>query len=151
MFMRKFAAIALMALFLPASALAMGFGNSSSESDVTYENGNKLAMDGKYSEAFEVLKKVVADDAKNADAWNMLGFSYRNAGDSGNAWDAYEHALTIDPSHKGAHEYLGEWYLTQGDMPSAKAQLEKLKMLCPAGCTESETLEASIKKAASNS
>ena len=150
--MRHFLAIALIALFLPVSALAMGFGNSSSnDGEMTYDMGYKKAMDGQYSEAIEVLKKVVADDPKNADAWNMLGFSYRNIGDSGNAWDAYERALTINPNHKGAHEYLGEWYLMQGDMPSAKAQLDKLKMLCPAGCTESETLEAAIQKAASQS
>ena len=150
--MRHFLAIALIALFLPISAMAMGFGNSSSpESDMTYDAGYKKAMDGQYGEAIEVLKKVVADDPQNADAWNMLGFSYRNTGDSGNAWDAYERALTINPNHKGAHEYLGEWYLMQGDMPSAKAQLDKLKMLCPTGCTESETLDASIQKAASQS
>ncbi len=143
--MKKTFAAVLLAAFIPASALAMGFGSSSD--DATYEMGFEKAMAGDYEDAIDVLKQVVKETPDNADAWNMLGFSYRNSGDSDNAWDAYERALAIDPNHKGAHEYIGEWYLMQGDVASAKAQLEKLQTLCPSGCEEAETLTSSISKA----
>jgi len=145
--------IACLTLFLPASAFAMGFGSGddTAKPEASYDKGYQKAMDGDYEDAITILREVISAEPKNADAWNMLGFSYRNSGDSDNAWDAYERALAIDPNHRGAHEYIGEWYLMQGDMPSAKAQLEKLRMLCPTGCEEYETLDASIAKSASNS
>lgn len=150
---KTFAAIAL-AAFLPASALAMGSSDNSSSNSAkkaSYDDGYEQAMDGQYSKAVETLKSVVSDDPDNADAWNMLGFSYRNMGDADNAWDAYERALAINPEHKGAHEYVGEWYLMQGDLASAKAQLQKLEALCPSGCEEYETLAASVEAADDNS
>lgn len=150
--MKKTLAAAALALFLPVSALAMGSSDDTpSASKASYEEGYEKAMAGEFSAAIDILKDVVSDDPKNADAWNMLGYSYRNIKDVNNAWDAYERALAIAPDHKGAHEYLGEWYLMQGDKASANAQLDKLKALCPSGCTEVDTLEASIKKAESNS
>ncbi|WP_227421717.1 tetratricopeptide repeat protein [Pacificispira spongiicola] len=147
--MRKSFAAAALALFLPMAAHAMGFGNDTGEN--TYDMGYQKAMDGDFDGAVMVLQAVVSEDPKNADAWNMLGYSYRNQGKADEAWDAYERALALDPEHKGAHEYIGEWYLMQGDVASAKAQLEKLHTLCPSGCVEVETLEASIAKAEGNS
>lgn len=137
------------ALLAPAAAVGMGFGGDSDDA-ATYKMGYEKAMDGEYSEAIEVLKKVVKESPDNADAWNMLGFSYRNIGDADNAWDAYERTLAIEPNHKGAHEYIGEWYLMQGDIASAKAQLDKLAALCPDGCEEYDTLAASIEDASNS-
>lgn len=148
--MSKSVAAATLCAFLslaalsPATGLAMGFGSGA---DATYDEGYNKAMEGKFAEAIDILKQVVEKTPDNADAWNMLGFSYRNKGDADNAWDAYEHALAINPQHKGAHEYIGEWYLMQGDLASAKAQLEKLGALCPDGCTEKDALAAAIEKA----
>lgn len=149
--MRHLFAAATIAVLLPTTALAMGFGGDKDAPDATYDMGFQKASAGQYSEAIEILRDVVSAEPTNADAWNMLGFSYRNIKDMDNAWDAYERALTIDPSHKGAHEYIGEWYLMQGDLASARAQLDKLAALCPGGCIERETLAASIETVESNS
>ncbi len=132
----------ILALTAPgADAWSFSFGSSD---DPTYEEGRDLALKGEYKDAVGMLENVLKEDEKNSDAWNMLGFSYRNLGQMDLAWDAYEKALTIDPNHKGAHEYLGEWYLMQGDLSSAKAQLAKLGALCPSGCQELETLAAKV-------
>jgi tetratricopeptide (TPR) repeat protein len=56
----------------------------------------------------------------------------------------YQRALAINPSHKGANEYLGELYLMMKDLPKAEAQLALLKGICPGGCEELEDLEADI-------
>lgn len=98
----------------------------------------------KYDEAIPLLKQVVADNPKDADAWNYLGFASRKLGRKEEALGYYQKALAIDPKHKGAHEYLGELYLQMDDLPKAEAELATLKTLCPAGCEEVEELEANI-------
>ena len=39
----------------------------------------------------------------------------------------YEKALAIDPKHRGAHEYIGEAYLTLGNLPKAKEHLARAR------------------------
>ena len=137
-------AVGLMAL--PMAGEAMSFGSNAPESTAgpTYEEGRELALSGNFRMAIDKLQMVLDAEPKNADAWNMLGFSYRNEGKMDEAWDAYERALALDPNHKGAHEYLGEWYLMLGDLASAKAQQAKLEALCPSGCIELETLAKKV-------
>jgi cytochrome c-type biogenesis protein CcmH/NrfG len=74
---------------------------------------------------------AVAANAKDADANNLLAYSYRKSGDLTNAFKYYKVALGIDPKHKGALEYQGEAYVISGKMKDAKANLAKLKA---AGC-----------------
>ena len=90
------------------------------------------------------LRDALRLTKSNPDVWNLLGFSYRKQGKLDKAWDAYERALTLDPDHIDANEYLGELYLMQGQVDLAKKQLEKLDALCPAGCKERETLAQAI-------
>src|SRR5207249_11484646 len=47
---------------------------------------------------------VVARDARNADAYNWLGYAVRRGGDPARAIPLYQKALDIDPKHRGAHE-----------------------------------------------
>ena len=65
-----------------------------------------------YRYAVYQLKDALRLDRQNPDIWNMLGFSYRMQGAEkfDLAWDAYERALTLDPDHIDANEYLGELY-----------------------------------------
>jgi len=37
----------------------------------------------------------------------FLGFSYRHAGDFERAFAQYNRALSLNPRHLGAHEYIG--------------------------------------------
>jgi cytochrome c-type biogenesis protein CcmH/NrfG len=99
-----------------------------------------------YRYAVYQLKDALRLDRQNPDIWNMLGFSYRMQGAEkfDLAWDAYERALTLDPNHIDANEYLGELYLQQGQMDLAKEQLAKLDALCPSGCKERDMLAKSI-------
>ena len=139
---------AILLLTAGPSTVAWSFGSGSSQKP-SFEEGRDLALEGKYEAAIGKLQRVVEDDSQNADAWNMLGFSYRNTGEFDLAWDAYERALAIDPAHKGAHEYVGEWYLMQGDIASAKRQLKKLEALCPSECEERSTLASKVAAASS--
>jgi Flp pilus assembly protein TadD len=90
---------------------------------------------------------AVDANAKNADAKNMLAYSYRKSGDLTNAFKYYKVALTIDPKHKGALEYQGEAYVMAGKMKDAKANLAKLKAAgCGTTCENYKDLAAFIAK-----
>ena len=99
----------------------------------------------RYDEAIPLLQNVVAKNARDADAWNYLGFASRKVGKTNEALDAYNKALAIDAKHKGAHEYLGELYLLMKDPAKAQEQLTILQGLCGAGgCEEADDLQQAI-------
>lgn len=112
--------------------------------ETDFQKAEYLIKGEKYEEAIPLLQKVVADNPRDADAWNYLGFCSRKLGKKEDSLGYYQKALAIDPKHKGAHEYLGELYLMMNDLAKAEEQLAILKGLCPNGCEEVEDLEADI-------
>lgn len=82
-----------------------------------------------------------------ADVHNLLGFSLRKTGDFKLAAVHYERALQLDPNHLSALEYQGEMFVETNQMDKARANLAKLKKLCPKGCEELADLEEDILKA----
>ena len=61
---------------------------------------------------------------------NLLGYSHRNLKMNDKAFVYYEKALSLDPRHKGAHEYIGELYLKLKQPEKAKEHLAKLDSIC---------------------
>ena len=112
--------------------------------ETDFQKAEYLIKGEKFDEAIPLLQKVVADNPRDADAWNYLGFASRKLGKLDEALGYYQKALSISPSHKGANEYLGELYLMMKNQPKAEEQLAKLKGICPSGCEELEDLEADI-------
>ena len=98
----------------------------------------------RYKDAIPQLQKVVAQQPQNADAWNLLAYSQRKMDDLTASFENYKKALSIDPSHKDAHEYLGELYLRMGDLAKAEKQLKRLESLCSLGCDQIDELKAAI-------
>ena len=99
-----------------------------------------------YNKAIGLLVRVVADSPKNADAYNYLGYSYRKLGHRDQALAYYNHALSLDPNHRGALEYLGELYLDMSDLPKAEEQLAKLAQVCGPRCNEYQELQGEVAK-----
>jgi Flp pilus assembly protein TadD len=95
-----------------------------------YATGQKWVDAKEWTKAAAAFKRATAADPKNADAWNMLGFSSRWAGDYQGAFAAYDQALKLNPNHRGAHSYLGVAYVKTNDMAKAQAQLAKVESLC---------------------
>jgi tetratricopeptide (TPR) repeat protein len=112
--------------------------------ETDFQKAEYLIKGEKFDEAIPLLQKVVADNPRDADAWNYLGFASRKLGKLDEALGYYQKALGISPSHKGANEYLGELYLMMKNPAKAEEQLGKLKGICPSGCEELEDLEADI-------
>ncbi|MDD3445038.1 MAG: tetratricopeptide repeat protein [Zavarzinia sp.] len=130
------------------SGVALAAGTETEEPSVAaaadYEAGKAAVAAGDYASAVKHLTAAVAADPTHADAENLLGFSNRKLGNYDEAKKHYWKALELDPDHKGAHEYLGEAYLELKELDKAEKQLADLKRVCPSGCDELTTLEASI-------
>jgi tetratricopeptide (TPR) repeat protein len=112
--------------------------------ETDFQKAEYMIKGEQYAEAIPLLQKVVADNPRDADAWNYLGFASRKLGKKEEALGYYQKALALDPKHKGANEYLGELYLMMNDLPKAEAQLMLLKGICGTNCEEVEDLEADI-------
>lgn len=112
--------------------------------ETDFQKAEYLIKAEKYDEAIPLLQNVVADNPRDADAWNYLGFANRKLGKNEEALGYYQKALALNANHKGAHEYLGELYLQMNNLAKAEEQFAILKGLCPTGCEELEDLEADI-------
>jgi Flp pilus assembly protein TadD len=133
--MRRIIAVAGMLMFaltfsLPSLAVDTGGSvtvpsMSEARADISAEH---------WKAAIAKLKLIVADNGGNADAYNLLGYAYRNLGDYKRAGQYYTRALKLDPNHTGALEYQGVMFVKLGDLDSAKANLAKLKAICGTSC-----------------
>ena len=117
-----------------------------------YDKAYDLVYNKKFDKSIKLLEKIANRKDlgdKKADVYNLLGFSYRKHSepDLDKAFDAYQTALEANPEHLGAHEYLGELYITLGNMAKANEMLLKLENI--AG---TKTMEyTKLKKAIDNS
>jgi hypothetical protein len=106
----------------------------------------------KFDKSIKLLEKIAKRKdlgEKKADVYNLLGFSYRkhNEPNLDKAFDSYRIALEANPEHLGAHEYLGELYITLGNIDKANEMLLNLEKI--AG---TKTMEyTKLKKAIDNS
>ena len=139
------AAIALALILTAAVVWAAGASSSSSRRPPSDYSRASAAIDSRdYPRAIALLEKVVARQSRNADAYNLLGYSHRKLGDFQTAMTFYAKALRIEPSHKGAHEYIGEAYLETGNLSKAKEHLAKLDDICFLPCGEFTDLKKAI-------
>lgn len=81
---------------------------------------------------------------ESANLHNELGYTFRNLSRFDKAFEHYKLALTIDPRHRGAHEYIGEAYLMTGDVASAEKHLAALRSICTLPCDEMRDLQAAL-------
>lgn len=96
-----------------------------------FNSGFEAQNAGNFEEAIQYYKKAIEEKPDNADAWNNMGYCFRmvakaNLNESG---DAYAKALAIDPSHKQALEYQGEYFVMVGQLMSAYRNYEALQKI----------------------
>ena len=83
-----------------------------------------------WTKAIADLTVIVKASPTSADAFNLLGYSYRNAGNYDRAGQAYTKALKLNPKHLGALEYQGVLFLKLKQVDKAKANLALIKTIC---------------------
>ena len=145
-----FAMMAVLTLVCPAGAFAAGGGADPQPAaqikpvDPNFVQAKTMIEAKNYKGALPLLQQVVAKEPKNADAYNLLGFATRKSGDPNGSLQYYNYALTLDPKHLGANEYIGEAYLQLDRPQEAQQHLARLDTLCTFGCTEYRMLKAAI-------
>lgn len=99
-----------------------------------------------WTRAQGLLREAVARNPQNADAHNLYAYSLRKGPNP--AMDLvfrhYNEALRLNPQHRGAHEYIGEAYLMQGNVAKAKEHLAQLDKLCAGSCEEFAKLRMAV-------
>jgi tetratricopeptide (TPR) repeat protein len=102
---------------------------------------------GDYGSALVLLKESAQMFGPHPDILTYQGFVNRKLGNYAEALSFYTTALAILPEHRGANEYLGEYYVETGQMTLAKIQLKKLEDICEFGCEQAEELRRWISAA----
>ncbi|MDX1400851.1 MAG: tetratricopeptide repeat protein [Kiloniellales bacterium] len=133
-------------LAMTQSVFAAGGWGESSGKPAEFQQAEKAIGDGKFEAAIPLLEGLVEKNPKDADSLNYLGYSHRKLGRFELSEEYYMKALTADPEHRGAHEYLGELYLQTGRPDKAKEMLVKLDDLCFWGCEEYDELKKAIEQ-----
>lgn len=139
----------LLALSLALCLQSVSAADISGASPAGSDLGNAKAQIEKkdWSAAISTLEKYVKANPNDADGFNLLGYSLRNAKRYPEAIFNYKEALRIDPQHRGAHEYLGVAYVQTKEMAKAKELLASLEKICGVKCEEYVDLKKAIDKA----
>lgn len=138
------------ALAWPLTVPAAGGGGSmdmatpARNADADYQAGMDAVARKDWQQVVARMDAYIKRKPDDPDAWTQLGHAHRLTGSLDASLDAYDHALKIDPKHRGAHEYLGEAYLQKGDLPRAEQELQVLDKLCFFTCEEFRDLKAKI-------
>ena len=91
---------------------------------VDYAAGKKAVEDKQWATAADLFRRATLQDPKNADAWNMLGYSNRWASKYSEAFVAY---------------------VRTHDLGKARTQLAKLESVCGnKDCDEYKALDKAI-------
>ena len=156
--MKKLLVIICSALFFAQPLLSAGYGSSDTSSSGSSGKDKKIDPFAivyklidleKFAEAHKALE-ILNVPTKQADKFNLLGFTARKSGDLEKARDYYNRALEINPKHVRALEYQGELFIQLGKLADAKQNLEKIQRICWLPCNEEKQLEKAIELALKN-
>ena len=141
---------ASLSLLLAGTALAAGDPGGSSvpaaPADPVLERVAAATSNKDWAAAQAILKDAVAREPRNADYHNLYAYSVRKGAnpDMSLVFKHYNQALSLDPKHRGAHEYIGEAYLMVKNVAKAKEHLAQLNKLCFFSCQEYTDLKNAI-------
>lgn len=138
--------IPALALSLTTAALAVGPENPRLQAEPDYRDAERFIKSSEYARAIPLLFRLDKAFPNEPEVLNWLGFTHRKLKDYPVAKRFYDAALAVDPLYRPALEYQGMWFIEMGDIPSAKANLGKLRRIC-AACEETRDLEDALKKA----
>ena len=112
---------------------------------IDLNSARRLIARKQWDAAIKLLRVIVVQQPKNADALNLLGYSLRQKGEMKEAEAWYLKALKLKPTHLGANEYLGELYVLTGEKAKAQARLDALAKICGnTTCEEYQDLAKAI-------
>ena len=138
-----------------AAGSSSGDSGSNYDTKGLYKQGKKFVLRAKkqekknkiekaqqlYLKAYNKFEKAYAENKKDADILNYLGYTLRKTGNLKKAEIYYLKGLELDAGHLGINEYLGELYVQTNRIELAKKRLE---VLSGCKCEEYEELKELI-------
>jgi tetratricopeptide (TPR) repeat protein len=119
-------------------------GGDWADLDPDFAAGKVALVKGQWASAIEALKLAALREPRNPDIQNYIGYAYRRIGLPKLAFAHFQQAIELNPRHRGAHQHLGETYLSVGELAKAEAQLTALEAICLLGCEEYGDLRRAI-------
>ncbi len=104
--------------------------------------GRQLALDGDFHNAIKVLE--MASNENDPAVLTYLGYSHRKLGNIDLGISLYKKALDIDPDNVRTREYLGEGYVSKGQLDLAWLELVEIEKRCGKTCVEYGALEKAM-------
>ena len=101
------------------------------ESRRHFEEGQRLAAQGRYADAQREYQTCVDGDPQNAGAWCNLGLATAALGQEKEALAYYGKALQIDPQNGFTHYNLGLLFARRGDAENALEHLARAFAAAP--------------------
>lgn len=95
------------------------------DDDTRYDAVRELAYDGQYDRALLVLASMREQGSSRVETYR--GFIARKTGEMDKAMVHYANALAANADNILARSYMGQAFVTQGDMVSAKTQLSEIR------------------------
>ncbi|MEM7018737.1 MAG: tetratricopeptide repeat protein [Pseudomonadota bacterium] len=141
--MKSFLNAFVVMLLVFNSNAVMADGGGTKYSDSPLNSVYELIEDEQYTKALSELNSM---EDKDADVFNLIGFSNRKLKNYDEALRYYQKALDLEPQHKAANEYLGQLYLETGKLDKAEERLAVLDDACLFSCDEYRSLKRAIKK-----
>jgi tetratricopeptide (TPR) repeat protein len=126
------------------SSSALGLDQDKLHAQADYQAGVAAVNEQRWADAIQALQRHVARNYRDADAHNYLAYSLRKSGRLDEAFKHYKLALSFNPRHLGAHEYIGEAYVMAGQPAEARKHLEQLAVLCGTQCEQYKDLADAI-------
>jgi Flp pilus assembly protein TadD len=97
--------------------------------EAEYNRGLRARAAKDWTSAVAAFRKAVEQRPAFPEAWNELGYAFRNQGRYEDSVRAYDEALKLRPNFPEALEYLGEAYVKMGRLPDAQRILDRLRPL----------------------
>ncbi len=119
--------------------------NGELNDDQLYNAAYWNAKNGNYKEALAVA--ALAKNKEDPRILRVTGFATRKLGDVDGAMPFYQKALSINPDDTRTREYMGEAFISKGDMTSANAQLGEIEKRCGKTCEDYAKLAQAIAEA----
>ena len=132
---------------LVSSAAFAGDSSPPTPRDLELEKAKTAIARKDWTAALAVLEPYTVANPRSADGFNLMGYSLRNQKKYEESLVAYKQALSLDPKHKGAHEYIGIAYIQMGQLDKAKEHLASLDKICVFSCEEYRDLKKAIAQA----
>lgn len=112
------------------------------DDDSAYEVVRELAYAGRYLDAQMLLASMDQADDRVQTYW---GFTHRKMGNMDAAMTAYHQALSTNPDNILARSYMGQAFVTEGEVHLAYAQLQEINTRGGTGTWAAQSLETAIR------